>query len=74
MANISGSVKALLSASGRIQGDLIEPLGLGSRQALSNKMSKERWTAGDLVKAADLCGARLAFILPDGSLIYIDGK
>jgi hypothetical protein len=72
MNDISNSIRGLLSIAGKSQGDLAEPLGLGSRQAMSNKMVNGRWSAADLAKVAGICGARLAFILPDGSRIYID--
>ena len=69
---VSASIKALLSLRGKKQSDLVEPLGMSSKQSLSNKFTGERWFASDLVKVAELCGCKMAFILPDGQQIMID--
>lgn len=69
--NISNSIKALLSLSGKRQLDLLGVLDIASRQSLSNKFSGERWSASDLVKIADFTGSKLAFILPDGERVVI---
>ncbi len=71
---ISDKVKALLALQGKKQYDLMEPLEMGSKQSLSNKFSNERWTAGDLVKVAEVCGCKLAFVLPGGQLLTIDDE
>ncbi len=70
--SISQKVKALLSLTGKKQVDLMEPLDMGSKQSMSNKFSNGRWSAEDLVKVADACGAKVAFILPDGQQIFLD--
>ena len=72
MATISSKIKMLLGFAGRKQIDLMEPLGMASKQSLHNKMACDRWTAQDLVAVADLLGCKLGFILPDGSYIYLD--
>lgn len=69
--NISNSIKALLSLSGKRQIDLLGILDIASRQSLSNKFSGDRWSASDLVKIADFTGSKLAFILPDGERVVI---
>ena len=69
--NISNSIKALLSLSGKRQLDLLGVLDIASRQSLSNKFSGERWSASDLVKVAEFTGSKLAFILPDGERVVI---
>ena len=69
--NISNSIKALLSLSGKRQIDLLGVLDIASRQSLSNKFSGERWSAADLVKSADFTGSKLAFVLPDGERVVI---
>ena len=66
---VSASIKALLSLREKKQSDLMEPLNMSSRQSLSNKFSGERWFASDLIKVAEVCGCRVAFILPDGQQI-----
>lgn len=70
---VSASIKALLSLREKKQSDLMEPLNMSSRQSLSNKFSGERWFASDLIKVAEVCGCKVAFILPDGQQINIEG-
>ena len=67
---VSDAVKGLLGMSGKKQVDLAARLGM-TRQSMSNKIKKNSWFASDLVKAADLCGCKVAFILPDGQRIII---
>ena len=69
---VSASIKALLSLREKKQSDLMEPLNMSSRQSLSNKFSGERWFASDLIKVAEVCGCKVAFILPDGQQINIE--
>lgn len=69
---ISKKVKALLQEMDKKQSDLMEVLDMSSKQSLSNKFTNERWSAEDLVKIADYCGCKLAFILPSGERIAID--
>lgn len=69
--SISASIKALLNLRGLKQADLMEVLKVGSKQALSNKFVGGRWSAADLVAVADACGAKLAFVLPDGERVLI---
>ena len=68
---ISKKVKALLLEMDKKQSDLMEVLDMSSKQSLSNKFTNERWSAEDLVKIADYCGCKLAFILPSGERITI---
>ena len=69
--SISKEIGALLKLRGLRQSDLLEPLGMSSKQSLSNKFSNERWSAEDLVKVATVCGCDLVFILPDGRQIKL---
>ena len=69
---ISKRVKALLTERDKKQSDIMELLEMKSKQSLSNKYSNERWSAEDLVKVAEFCGCKLAFILPNGERITID--
>ena len=69
---ISKKVKALLLEMDKKQSDFMEVLDMSSKQSLSNKFTNERWSAEDLVKIADYCGCKLAFILPSGERITID--
>ena len=69
--SVSSTVKALLSLAGKKQYDLMEPLGMGSKQSLSNKVTNGRWSAEDLAIVAEICGCTLAFVLPDGQQLPI---
>ena len=71
---ISKKIKSLLIENDKKQSDLMEVLGMSSKQSLSNKFSNERWSADDLVKIADFCGCKLAFVLPNGERIVIENK
>ncbi|MBR3503773.1 MAG: hypothetical protein IKO07_05965 [Clostridia bacterium] len=72
MATTTSKVKMLLGYYGRKQIDLIECLGMGSKQSLNNKFSQDRWSAQDLAIVADFLGCKVGFILPDGTTIYLD--
>lgn len=72
--SVTKKIKALLALTGKKQTDLIDSLGMSSKQSLSNKFSNERWSAEDLVKVADECGCMVAFILPDGQVLPLDDK
>ena len=69
--SVTKKIKALLALTGKKQTDLLDSLGMSSKQSLSNKFTNERWSAEDLVKVAEECGCKVAFILPDGQQIVI---
>lgn len=71
---ISKRIKALLLETDKKQSDLMEVLDMSSKQSLSNKFSNERWSADDLVRVAEYCGCKLAFLIPDGKKIIIDAE
>lgn len=71
---ISKKVKALLAQVDKKQSDLLDVLDIKSKQSLSNKFSNERWSADDLVKVAEFCGCKLAFVLPNGERIVLDSE
>lgn len=71
---ISKRIKALLLETDKKQSDLMEVLDMSSKQSLSNKFSNERWSADDLVRVAEYCGCKLAFLMPDGKKITIDAE
>lgn len=70
----SKRIKALLAQTDKKQADLLEVLDISSKQSLSNKFTNERWSADDLVKIAEFCGCKLAFILPSGERIVIEAE
>lgn len=69
--SVSDKVKGLLALSGKKQIDLAGNFDM-SKQTMSNKFARNSWFASDLVKAAEFCGCKLAFVMPDGQLLYID--
>ncbi len=69
--SISNTVKGLLAIRGIKQIDLAIHFGM-SKQTMSNKFARNSWFASDLVKVADFCGCKVAFILPDGQQIIIE--
>lgn len=66
-----GQVKGLLALCGKKQVDMAASFGM-SKQTMGNKMNRGSWSANDLAKAAEFCGCKLAFIMPDGQQIIID--
>ena len=69
--NTSAAIKAMLASCGMKQGELKTPLGVGSAQAVSNKVRLNRWTASELASVAEYCGCKLALILADGERVLI---
>lgn len=69
----SDKVKAVLSCTGKKQVELADYLGM-RKQNLATKMMRDSWSAGDLVKVANFTGAKVGFILPDGTCIYLDSN
>ena len=68
---ISNVVKGLLAMRGIKQIDLAAHFGM-SKQTMSNKFARNSLFGPDLVKVADFCGCKLAFVFPDGQQITID--
>lgn len=67
----SDKVKAVLSCSGKKQVELAEYLGM-KKQNLNTKMQRDSWPADDLARVAAFVGARVGFLLPNGTIIYLD--
>ena len=59
------------SGADRDQSTFAVAFGMTTPQAMNNKLRRDSWSAKDLAKAAALCGAKLAFILPDGSQLIL---
>ena len=68
---VSDKVKGLLALCGKRQIDLATSFGM-SKQTMGNKMARGSWSGNDLARVAELCGCKLAFIMPDGQQIIID--
>jgi len=71
MATTSQRVKQALAGCGKRQVDMAEHFGI-SRQAMSNKVARDSWSAYDLAKVAEFVGGTLAIIMPDGQEIAFD--
>lgn len=69
--NTSSRIKALLELTGKDQTGLAAAFGMTTPQAMNNKLRRGSWSAKDLAKAAEICGAKLAFVLPDGSQLIL---
>ena len=40
--------------------------------AISNKFYRDSFSAGDLLKVAEITGCRLAFVFPDGQQLFFE--
>lgn len=69
----SDKVKAVLSCAGKKQVELADYLGV-RKQNLATKMMRDSWSAADLVRVANFTGAKVGFILPDGTCIYLESN
>lgn len=69
--SVTNSIRALLNMKGFRQCDLLPVFEMANVQSLSNKFRGERWSAVDLVKIAEFCGAKLVFVLPNGERVLI---
>lgn len=67
----SRQIKALLDLTEKKQLDLAREFGLSTPQAMNNKLRRDHWSLEEIAKIADTCGAKLAFVLPDGSHIVL---
>ncbi len=82
--SMSDKVKGLLALCGKKQTQLAESFGMSrqtmgnkigmSRQTMGNKMARNSWSGNDLAKAAEFCGCKLAFLLPDGQQIILNAE
>lgn len=71
MATVSQRVKQALVGCGKKQIELAEYFGI-SRQAMSNKFSRNSWSADELAKVANFVGGNLVIEMPDGQRIIVD--
>lgn len=70
----SDQVRALLALTGKKQVELAEEFGM-QKQSMNRKFSKSVWSADDLVRVAEYCGYKLAFVpAENGQTIYIEGN
>lgn len=69
---ISEKIKALLTLSGSGIPALAEAFGI-TAQSTHNKFTRGYFSADDLIKIADACGAELCFV-KDGNKIVLDAS
>lgn len=65
--SVASKVKALISLKDKDYADVAAALGI-SKQALSNKISRDSFFAADLVKIADAVGCKLMFVADDAQI------
>jgi len=63
---LSDKVKALLTLTGKKPQELAEHFQV-TTQSLRNKMSRNSYTAADLIEIVDFVGARLVIEVDDGT-------
>lgn len=73
MASVSQRVKQALAGCHKKQIDMADFFGI-SRQAMSNKVARDSWSAYDLAKVSEFVGGRLIIRMQDGQEIQIDPK
>lgn len=66
---VTRTVKAAATIAGLNRVQLAQALGLATPQALSNKYTRGSFNAQDLIKIANACGYRLAFVGDDGRAV-----
>lgn len=68
---VADKVKALLKLKSRDNAQLAGYLNI-SKQALSNKLYRDSFSAEDLIKIADFLGCNLSFIISDTQKINLE--
>ena len=61
MDNSKAIIKGLIAMCSRSSQQLADGLGI-TVPAIRNKLSRNSWAVDDLIKLADVCGVRLAFV------------
>lgn len=61
MDNSKAIIKGLIAMRSRSSQQLADGLGI-TVPAIRNKLSRNSWAVDDLVKLANVCGVRLAFV------------
>lgn len=70
---VSDKIKAVLLIRGKKLADLADYFGI-KPQSMSNKVTRNNWTAEELLKIADFCGCKVAFVFPSGEQVYLEGE
>lgn len=70
---VSDKIKAVIALGGHKQTELAAFFGI-TPQSMVNKMGRGSWSAKDLIRVAEFVGGRVAFVLPDDQVIFLDDK
>jgi transcriptional regulator with XRE-family HTH domain len=68
---VSSKIRALLKLMGKENLQLAQYLKI-SKQSMGNKLSRDSFSAEDLIKVADFLGCDLAFIVNEKMKIVLD--
>ncbi len=68
---IADKVRAVLALEGKKNTELAAFFGM-TPQSMNNKLSRDSFSAKDLIKVADFVGGRIAIVLSNGQMIYLD--
>ena len=68
---ISNKLKSLMQYAGKKEVELASLYGIKS-QSMNNKFSRGSFSAEDLIRICDFCGATLTCTMPDGHTITLD--
>ncbi len=70
---IADKVRAVLALEGKKNTELAAFFGM-TPQSMNNKLSRDSFSAKDLIKVADFVGGRIAIVLSSGQMIYLDSE
>ncbi len=70
---IADKVRAVLALEGKKNTELAAFFGM-MPQSMNNKLSRDSFSAKDLIKVADFVGGRIAIVLSNGQMIYLDSE
>ena len=68
---IAEKVRAVLALEGKKNTELAAFFGI-TPQSMNNKLSRDSFSTKDLIKVADFVGGRVAIVLSNGQMIYLD--
>ena len=69
----SKTIKMALQKKGMKQADLAAPFGT-SAYSMNNKFHRSTWSGNDLIKIGKLTGSKLAYVFPDGQILYFEDE
>ena len=66
---LTPTIKGLIALNGYTRQQVAAALGLALAQGVTNKYARDSFSGQDLIKIANLCGCRLAFVDDKGQAI-----